>query len=308
MSAAKAESVLGSRHLQHVPQMMETGLLIEYRRCQSPEKTTTAAYMNFFERTQLARREGELGVACLLQGWFVSVSLEGATGQAAALPPVLSFWPAEFCSLGQPVPKGGSVPPGTSSGGKQRTSRPYQTCCKLTSGAQDGLTFQIAPPDAVGERTTSVHNPQSNAQSSASVFCPQDVRRNCMIGTAALLISLPLAILLCCVVIRRRRKRKQRLSAASGAQRESGGGPSRPDSRTSHTSRPGTPESWTQRQQPPLRPAKPARPPSPRPPRPPSPAPAPQLLRNQPSAFQPQPQPKRPYRPPSPVVGPYGKG
>ncbi|KAM6197688.1 uncharacterized protein WM294_008094 [Sarcoramphus papa] len=190
-SAAKAESVLGSRHLQHVPQMMETGLLIEY---------------------------------------------------------------------------------------------------------------------AVGERTTGVYSPQSNAQNTASVFCPQDVRRNCMIGTAALLISLPLAILLCCVVIRRRRKRKQRLSAASGAQRESGGCPSRPDSRTSHTSRPGTPESWTQRQQPPLRPAKPARPPSPRPPRPPSPAPAPQLLRNQPSAFQPQPQPKRPYRPPSPVVGPYGKG
>ncbi|KAM6197693.1 uncharacterized protein WM294_008102 [Sarcoramphus papa] len=198
----------------------------------------------------------------------------------------------------------------TSTGGRWGTSRPHQTCCKLTSGAQDGLTFQIAPPDAVGERTTSVHNPQSNPQSTASVFCPQDVRRNCMIGTAALLISLPLAILLCCVVIRRRRKRKQRLSAASGAQRESGGGPSRPDSRTSHTSRPGTPESWTQRQQPPLRPAKPARPPSPRPPRPPSPAPAPQLLRNQPSAFQPQPQPqpKRPYRPPSPVVGPYGKG
>ena len=28
-SAAKAESVLGLRHLDHVPQMMETGLLIE---------------------------------------------------------------------------------------------------------------------------------------------------------------------------------------------------------------------------------------------------------------------------------------
>ena len=154
---------------------------------------------------ELARGEGKLGVACLLQGWFVSVSLKGATGQAAALPPVLSFWPAEFYSLGQPVPKGGSVPPGTSSGGKQRTSRPYQTCCKLTSGAQDSLTFQIAPPDVVGERTTRVYNHQNTA----SVFCPQDVRRNCMIGTAALLVSLPLAILLCCVVIRRRRKRRQ---------------------------------------------------------------------------------------------------
>ena len=158
---------------------------------------------------ELARGEGKLGVACLLQGWFVSVSLKGATGQAAALPPVLSFWPAEFYSLGQPVPKGGSVPPGTSSGGKQRTSRPYQTCCKLSSGAQDSLTFQIAPPDVVGERTTSLYNPQSNPQSPKNVFCPQDVQRCCMIGAAAALVSLPPAILLCCVVIRRRRKRRQ---------------------------------------------------------------------------------------------------
>ena len=155
------------------------------------------------------RGKGELGVACLLQGWFVSMSLEGATGQAAALLPVLSFWPAEFCSLGQPVPKGGSVPPGTSSGGKRGTSRPYQTCCKLSSGAQDSLTFQIAPPDVVGERTTSVYNPQSNPQSPKNVFCPQDVQRCCMVGTAAALVSLPPAILLCHVVIRRRRKRRQ---------------------------------------------------------------------------------------------------
>ena len=52
----------------------------------------------------------------------------------------------------------------------------------------------------------------------------------------------------------------RRLSAASGTQRESGGCPSRPDSRTSRTSltsRPGTPESQTQRQQPPLLPGKP---------------------------------------------------
>lgn len=48
------------------------------------------------------------GWHCLLQiGWVLSVSLEGATAQAAALPAVLSFEPPEFCAGGQPVPKGG---------------------------------------------------------------------------------------------------------------------------------------------------------------------------------------------------------
>ncbi|XP_075015537.1 uncharacterized protein LOC142086400 isoform X2 [Calonectris borealis] len=183
-----------------------------------------------------------------------------------------------------------------------------------------------APP--VGETTTRDCHPQRPA----SGFCPQDVRRRCMIGTAATVISLPLMILLCCVVIQRRRKRKQRLSAAEGAQRETGGYPSRPDSRTS---RPRTPESGTQHQELPFRTGKPPRPPSPRPPRPPSPSPAalkrwnqssrpqtqpnqpppppslppPALQRwHQPSPLQARLQPKRPPRPPSPLARPSGKG
>ncbi|XP_072732281.1 uncharacterized protein [Ciconia boyciana] len=148
--------------------------------------------------------------------------------------------------------------------------------------------------DVVGKTTTSGYKPQSVT----SLFCPQDVRRRCMIGTAATVVSLPLAILLCCVVIQRR-KSKQRLSAASGAQPESGVWPSRPDSRTS---RPGTPASRTQRQQPPLLPEKPERPLSPRPPRPPSPSLEALQRRNQTSALQPQPQPKQPPCPLTPAT------
>ncbi|XP_072731864.1 uncharacterized protein [Ciconia boyciana] len=147
----------------------------------------------------------------LLQGCFLSVSPEEATGQAAALPHVLAFWPSEFCLVGQPIPKGQSVPLSTSTGGKQRTSWLYQRCCKLTSGAQDGLTSRFAPPDAVGETTTSLPNPQRTT----SVLSSQDVQRRC---TAATVVFLLLAVLLCSVVVWRRRKRKEHLSTASGAQ------------------------------------------------------------------------------------------
>lgn len=150
---------------------------------------------------ELAQGEGELGGALPAAGMFFGVSLKGA----AALPAAFLFWPSEFCLVGQRVPKGGSVPPGTSTGGKGGPSWPYQTCCKLASGAQDDLTFPIAPPDVVSERPTSDHEPQS----SASVLCPQDVRRRCMIATAVLMIVLPLGLVFCCFMIRRRRKRKQ---------------------------------------------------------------------------------------------------
>ncbi|XP_052641982.1 uncharacterized protein LOC128141371 [Harpia harpyja] len=141
--------------------------------------------------------------------------------------------------------------------------------------------FLRADSDVVGKRTTSGYEPQS----SASVLCPQDVRRRCMIGTAVLMVALPLGIVFCCVMIRRRRKRKQRASAASGYR-------SRSDSRTS---RPGTAERWDQRQQPTVLPGKPARPPSPRPPRPPSPSLAALLQRDEASTLQ-----DRPTRPSQP--------
>ncbi|XP_029861774.1 uncharacterized protein LOC115337546 [Aquila chrysaetos chrysaetos] len=143
--------------------------------------------------------------------------------------------------------------------------------------------FPRADSDVVSERTTSGDEPQSPG----SVLCPQDVRRRCMIGTAVLMVALPLGIVFCCVMIRRRRKRKQRAAAASGYR-------SRSDSRTSH---PGTAERWNQRQQPTVLPGKPARPASPRPPRPPSPSLAALLQRDEASTFQAQ--PTRPSRPQS---------
>ena len=128
----------------------------------------------------------------------MSVALKGATGQATALPPCSpcgrrSFVRWERASRHQHW-------------GKRRTSWPHPTCCKLSSGAQERLTSQIAPPDVAGEGTTSVHNPQSTA----SLFCPPDVRKRCMIGTAAIVISVPPGIPLCCGVIRwRQRKSSQ---------------------------------------------------------------------------------------------------
>ncbi|XP_074952777.1 uncharacterized protein LOC142058812 [Phalacrocorax aristotelis] len=133
-------------------------------------------------------------------------------------------------------------------------------------GDHHGSVYEFFRTDSgvAGETIPSVSNPQSTA----SFFCPQDVRRRCMIGTAAVVISVPLATALCYVMIRRRRNRRRHASAASEARRETSRYPSRPQSRTR---RPSTPESWTQRQRPPLVHGKPARPPSPRPPRPPSP-------------------------------------
>ncbi|XP_030357379.1 uncharacterized protein LOC115614527 [Strigops habroptila] len=49
------------------------------------------------------------------------------------------------------------------------------------------------------ERSSSASNPQ------ASFICPQDVRRSCMIGTAATVISVPLALVLCYCIYRRRK-------------------------------------------------------------------------------------------------------
>ncbi|XP_069658703.1 uncharacterized protein [Haliaeetus albicilla] len=141
--------------------------------------------------------------------------------------------------------------------------------------------FLRADSDVVSERTTSDNEPQS----SASVLCPQDVRRRCMIVTAVLMVVLPLGLVFCCFMIRRRRKRKQRASAA----------PAYPSRRESRTSRPSTAERWNEREQPTVLPGKPARPPSPRPPRPPSPSLAALLQRDEASTLQDQ--PTRPSRP-----------
>ncbi|XP_065543316.1 uncharacterized protein LOC136018207 [Lathamus discolor] len=46
----------------------------------------------------------------------------------------------------------------------------------------------------------------SSAQGAAGFVCPQDVRRSCMIGTAAIVISVPLALVFCYCMYQRRKK------------------------------------------------------------------------------------------------------
>ena len=137
-----------------------------------------------------------------------TVSIRGpqrSDWSSSCAPPVLCFGPPEFWLEEQPVPKGGSMPPGTRAGGKQRTSWPHQTCHKLTSGAQDGLTSRIAPPGVVGERTTTAYSPQSTR----SFPRLQDIGWHWVTDTTAGVVSLVLAVLVCCLLIRWWRKRKE---------------------------------------------------------------------------------------------------
>ena len=110
---------------------------------------------------ELAWGQGELGVGGSARCRDGFCPCPSKTGQAAALPPpVPSFWLPEFCLEGQPVPKGGRVPPGTSTGG-DRTSWVYGMCSELSGGAQDGLMSRIAPPDAVGEEAQVIPIPRA---------------------------------------------------------------------------------------------------------------------------------------------------
>ncbi|XP_068264652.1 uncharacterized protein [Nyctibius grandis] len=130
----------------------------------------------------------------------------------------------------------------------------------------------------------------SSTQRIVDHLCPQDVRQRCMISTAAIMLSVPVAIVVCCIVIHRYMKKNERSSAAPGAQRDTRSYPSHPDS---WSSRPSTPEGWT-RQYPPSVYEKPVRAPSQQPPRPPPPRSPP------PRSPPPRPAPPRPANPPSP--------
>ena len=115
--------------------------------------------------------------------------------------------PCEFCSVGQPVPKGQSVPAGTSTGGKSRTLWPRQRCRELTSDAEGRLTSQNAPPDAVSEGNAG----DCNTEGSAGFLClrAEDVRRCCMIAAAVIIVLLALGIVYCCIFVRRRHRKTQ---------------------------------------------------------------------------------------------------
>ncbi|XP_075618713.1 uncharacterized protein LOC142603224 [Balearica regulorum gibbericeps] len=63
--------------------------------------------------------------------------------------------------------------------------------------------FIRADSDVDRKRIASADRPQRTA----GVLCPQDVRRRCMIGTAAGVIAVPVIIVVCCIVIRWQRKK-----------------------------------------------------------------------------------------------------
>ncbi|XP_029862100.1 uncharacterized protein LOC115337827 isoform X2 [Aquila chrysaetos chrysaetos] len=150
---------------------------------------------------------------------------------------------------------------------------------------------------------------------------PQDFRYYCIEGAVAVLGSVLFGMILCCVICLWR-KRQRRLSAASRAQPDTSSCSSGLDS---PSSRPSTPESWTQQQEPSPVPGKPARlpqstrewasaSPDSRPARPPPPRPpwlsnsASRVLRDQPSDLEPPEELKPPARGPSPSRRPSCKG
>ncbi|XP_055565966.1 uncharacterized protein LOC114014752 isoform X2 [Falco cherrug] len=231
-----------------------------------------------------------MGWHCLLQGRFLSVSLKGSSSCA---PPVLPFWPSGFGWVGHPAPKGGNVPPGTSTGGKERMSWPDQSCCTLTSGAQDGLTFLIAPADDVIERTTELYNPPSPP----TVSSPRDPGKLYTIGAVAAVLSLQVAIVLGCVVVWWRRKKKAPVAGASRVQQETGGSCLCPNSQSCS---PSTPASWTQREQTPLPTGKSVHPPSSWPWHP---SPVTLQQRNQTSTIQAVTEQQPPLHPSEPIPG-----
>ncbi|KAM8995077.1 uncharacterized protein PRD47_013791 [Ara ararauna] len=74
---------------------------------------------------------------------------------------------------------------------------------------QHSRVYAFYPADSGTDKERS--SSASSAQGTTSFICPKDVRRSCMIGTAATVISVPLALLLCFILYQRRKKH---LSAA----------------------------------------------------------------------------------------------
>ncbi|XP_055661179.1 uncharacterized protein LOC129784534, partial [Falco peregrinus] len=171
-------------------------------------------------------------------------------------------------------------------------SWPDQSCCTLTSGAQDGLTFLVAPADMISERTTEFYDPPSTS----NVPGPRDPGKFSIKGAVAAIISLQVQIVLGCVWIWWRRKKKAPVAGASRVQQETRGSHLHLDSQSSG---PGSPQSWTERQQT-LPPEQQACSASPWPGCPPSPFAATLEQRSQTSTLQPPAKRQWPSRPPSP--------
>ncbi|KAM4653846.1 uncharacterized protein AAGF69_010492 [Amazona ochrocephala] len=75
---------------------------------------------------------------------------------------------------------------------------------------QHSRVYAFYPLDSGTDKERSSSS-TSSAQDATSFVCPQDVRRSCMIGTAAIVICVPLAFVMCFILYQRQKKH---LSAA----------------------------------------------------------------------------------------------
>ncbi|XP_056357433.1 neurofilament medium polypeptide-like isoform X1 [Oenanthe melanoleuca] len=80
--------------------------------------------------------------------------------------------------------------------------------------------------EALGKSDTDVKNPSTTPR----VFCPQDVRKSCMIGTVVTLFTVPLSMVLCYVGFQWWKGRKHRRAAAPASRRRRRDSPSPPES------------------------------------------------------------------------------
>ncbi|XP_053845100.1 uncharacterized protein LOC128813780 [Vidua macroura] len=137
-----------------------------------------------------------------------------------------------------------------------------------------------------GEVLVKSHKNAQNPPSTPRVFCPQDVRKSCMIGTVVTLFTVPLSMVVCCVGFRWWKEKKDAAAAAPASWPRSHDSPSPPGS--PETVGFGSSQTWPPQQQlskkaehqhsvPPPRPPSPAvkRKPPEIPPPPPLPSPPP---------------------------------
>ncbi|XP_023803707.1 wiskott-Aldrich syndrome protein family member 2-like [Cyanistes caeruleus] len=102
-----------------------------------------------------------------------------------------------------------------------------------------GSNVSVPAPDAgkeempgpgTGEALGKSNINAENAPSTPRVFCPQDVRKSCMIGTVVTLFTVPLSMVLCYVGFRWWKDKKRRPAAAPASRPRRRDSPSPPGS------------------------------------------------------------------------------
>ncbi|XP_023804480.1 proline-rich receptor-like protein kinase PERK1 [Cyanistes caeruleus] len=92
----------------------------------------------------------------------------------------------------------------------------YARGSNVSVPAADAGKEEIPGPgtgEALGKSNINAENPPSTPR----VFCPQDVRKSCMIGTVVTLFTVPLSMVLCYVGFRWWKDKKRRPAAAAAS-------------------------------------------------------------------------------------------